>query len=187
MIDLKEVSACLITKESTYPQPIWESILTAGFGEILILTNSDSPYRKYELFTKAKFDLLAYQDDDAICDWKTIVDNYQEGMINVSMDAPKIEQYKNRRMTMGIGWGSLFNREILKVLKKYTDVYGEDELFKRDTEKILTQLVYPQNRIVSSHQDLPSAMAPDRLWRQPQHWNNMDLIEQRCQPLLQNL
>jgi hypothetical protein len=61
---------------------------------------------------------------------------------------------------------------------------GEDELFKRDTEKILTQLVYPQNRFVLPITDLPSAMAEDRLWRQPDHWSNMDTIEIRCASLI---
>ncbi len=182
-IDLRKVSAVLITKEKIYPQEIVDNIDKYPFGQVLILTNSDSPYRKYEMIKKAKFDLIYYQDDDAICNIADLVKNYKEDMINVLMDAPKIEQYKNERMTMGLGWGALFNKSILKELKRYTKVYGKDTLFKRDTEKILTELVYPQNRIVSPHIDLPSAMAEDRLWRQPEHWSNMDLIRQRVSML----
>jgi hypothetical protein len=184
-IDLQQVSCCLNTKEHIYPPQILDHIAQFPFGEVLIRTDSDSPYRKYELLERAKFDMIYYQDDDAICAVDDLVKNYKEGMINILMDAPKIEQYKNYRMTMGLGWGSLFNREILMNLKRYTDIYGEDELFRRDTEKILTHLVYPQNRIVSSHQDLPTAMASDRLWRQPNHWTNMQLIIDRCRSLIQ--
>lgn len=184
MIDLSKVSACFITKENLYPQEILNHISKFPFGEILILTHSDSPYRKYELFEKAKFDLLYYNDDDAICPIQDLVEKSIPDMINVSMDPPKIEQYEDLRMTMGFGWGAIFDRKILKNLEKYTNIYGFDELYKRDTEKILTQLVYPQNRIVSFHQDLPSSMAPDRLWQQPEHWSNMDLIVERCSSVI---
>jgi hypothetical protein len=183
-IDLSKVSCCLITKEDKYPKAIINEICKFNFGEILILTHSDSPFRKYELFKKAKNDLIYYQDDDCIAPIQDLANNYKEDMLNISMDRPKLEQYKDLRMTMGFGWGAIFNRNVLRELKKYTDIYGEDEIFKRDTEKILTQLVYPQNRIESYHQDLPTAMALDRLWQEPIHWSNMKIIEERCAPLL---
>jgi hypothetical protein len=180
-MDLSKTSCCLITKEDVYPREILASLMYYPFGEMLILTHSDSPYRKYELFEKAKHGTLYYQDDDAICNVQDLVDNYKPGVFNILMDPPKIEQYKNRRMTMGFGWGALFERSILHdPLLEYKRLYGEDELLRRDAEKILTHIVYPQNRIASYHQDLPSAMAPDRLWQEPQHWSNMDLIENKC-------
>lgn len=184
MIDVSQVSLCLITKDQTYPKAILDSIQQFPFGEILILTHSDSPYRKYELFEKAKFDTLAYQDDDAICDWNRLIQLSEPGMINVGMKPGHFESYKDLRMTMGLGWGSFFLKTILRNLEKYTDIYGEDELFKRDTEKILTHLVSPQNRIIIQVTDLPSATASDRLWRQPEHWSNMDVIVERCKDLI---
>lgn len=180
MIDLTHVSACLITKEDTYPSEILHDVNRFPFGEILILTHCDSPYRKYELFKKAQYETLYYQDDDAICPIQELSNMSESSMINVAMKPGHFEAYKNRRMTMGLGWGSLFPRHVLKELEKYTAIWGEDDLFKRDTEKLLTHLVYPQNRLILSITDLPSAMAPDRLWRQPHHWANMELIEQRC-------
>lgn len=182
-IDLRKVSCCLNTKEKEYPMAILNHIKQFPFGEVLIATGSDSPYKKYELFAKAKYDLIYYQDDDCIAPINELVQSCKADMINISMDTPKIEQYKNLRMTMGFGWGSIFPKSILKELKRYTDEYGEDELFKRDTEKILTELVYPQNRVVSFHQDLETAMASDRLWREPNHWSNMKLIQERCKSL----
>jgi hypothetical protein len=182
-IDLTKVSCCLNTKENIYPKEILENISRFPFGEILIKTHSDSPYAKYELFNKAKYDLLYYQDDDAICPIKEIVELSKPDMINVAMKESHYNSYLNLRMTMGLGWGSIFPKSVLQSLKKYTDVYGEDELFKRDTEKILTQLNFPQNRLLLPIIDLPSAYAPDRLWRQPEHYPNMDLIEERCKSL----
>src|SRR3990167_1721268 len=183
-IDLSKVSACLMTKDPVYPQQILNEIKKYPFGEVLILVNSDSPYNKYNLFKAAKFDLIYYQDDDAICPIKELRQLSKPDMINVAMKPGHFEQYKNLRMTMGLGWGAIFPKSILKSLKKYTDRYGEDELFKRDTEKILTQLNYPQNRLILPIMDLPSAYAPDRLWRQPTHWSNMTLIEERYASLV---
>ena len=178
--DITRSSACLITKEKTYPEAILREVTKYPFGEILILTHCDSPYKKYELFQKAKYETLYYQDDDAICPIQQVFDLSKIGMINVAMKSGHFEQYKHKRMTMGFGWGSVFPKYVLKELTRYTEKYGEDELFKRDTEKILTQLVFPQNRLILPITDLPSAMAEDRLWRQPNHYTNMDLIDERC-------
>lgn len=184
MIDLSKVSLCLNTKEKEYPKEVLDSVTGLGFGEILILCNSDSPYGKYELFEKAKYPLLAYQDDDAICPWREIIEQSKPNMINLAMAEHHFEVYDRLRMTMGLGWGSIFPKSVLKNLKKYTDKYGEDELFRRDTEKILTELVYPQNRLLLPIQSLPSAMNPDRLSFQPQHYGNMDIIIERCGKLI---
>lgn len=146
----------------------------------MILTNCDSPYRKHELFNKAKFEVIYYQDDDAICPIKELIENYRPDIINVAMKPGHFEQYKNMRLTMGLGWGSLFPKKMLASLQKYTDKYGEDEIFKRETERILTYLNFPQNRLILPIEDLPSAYAEDRLWRQPQHYDNIKIVEERC-------
>lgn len=184
MIDLKEVSCCLITKEIAYPLQILTEISKYTFGEILILTHSDSPYRKYELFNKAKHDYIYYQDDDAICPISEIIALSKPNIINVAMKPEHFQQYSGMRMTMGLGWGCIFPKKMLDSLQKYTDKYGEDDIYKRETERILTYLNYPQNRLVLPIIDLPSAMAPDRLWRQPQHYDNIKIVEERCKILL---
>lgn len=182
-MNLKDISACLITKDPVYPQEIINHVSKFGFGEILILTNCDSPHRKYELFEKAKYDLLYYQDDDAICPIKELVAESKPGILNIAMKTGHIEAYKDKKMTMGMGWGSIFEKSILQSLKRYTHIYGEDELYKRETERILTQLNYPQNRLDLPVIDLPSAYAADRLWRQPQHHENLKIVEERCAKL----
>lgn len=186
MIDLKIVSACLISKDPVYPLKVLQHTAGFPFGEILVLTSCDSPFRKHELFAKTKYDLIYYSDDDAICPIKELAELSNPEMINIAMKQHHFDVYKDRRMSMGLGWGSIFPKSILKALNRYRELYGEDELFKRDTEKILTHLVYPQNRMVLPITDLPSAMNEDRLWRQPNHWTNMELIEQRCQTLIQS-
>jgi hypothetical protein len=182
-IDLTKVSCCLNTKENTYPEIILADIGRYPFGEVLIRTHSDSPYRKHELFQQAKYDFIYYQDDDAICPVRELSELSQPEMLNVAMKTDR-DSYKDRRMTMGLGWGSMFPKSILSDLDKYRNLYGEDALFKRETEKILTYLHWPQNRLILPIIDLPSAGAPDRLYRQSGHYENMLTIEEKCRLLI---
>jgi hypothetical protein len=184
MINLKNVSACLITKDPIYPKVILDQLLQFPFGEILILTNSDSPNRKHDLFKKATYDYIYYQDDDAICPIGDVAKSAETDVITVAMKPSHFEAHKDNRATMGLGWGSIFPKKLLESLKKYTDKYGEDEVYDRETERIFTYLNFPQNRIVLPIIDLPSAYAPDRLWRQPHHVPFKELAESRCATLL---
>lgn len=184
MLDLSNVSACLISKDSIYPKRVLEHTSSFPFGEILVLTHSDSPYRKHELFAKAKFEWLYYSDDDCIAPIEELAKEAEPGLITLAMKPGHFEAYKNTRMTMGIGWGAFFQKKLLKNLDIYTAKYGEDFLFKRDTEKILTALCYPQKRLVMHIEDLPSAMAADRLWREKEHYNYGNLCEARVRELI---
>jgi hypothetical protein len=184
MIDLQKVSLCLLTKEKAYPQEILDNVNKYPFGEVLSGYNSPSPYCKYELFKRAKFDTLAYQDDDAIVPWDKLIEAYKPDIINIGMKQGHFEAYKDNRASMGIGWGAIFPKSMLESLKKYTDKYGFDEIYQRETERILTYLNFPQNRIVLDIVDLPSAWADDRLWRQNIHQDYKQLAEDRCKSLI---
>jgi hypothetical protein len=128
--------------------------------------------------------MLYYQDDDAIVPTEELLQKSKPDMINVGMKQSHFDSYSSWRMTMGLGWGSFFNKSFLASLKKYTDIYGEDPVFKRDTEKLLTHLNFPQNRVVLPIRDLPTAMAPDRISFQPGHYDNMNIIVERCAKLI---
>lgn len=183
-IDLKKVSCVLLTKEHAYPEEVLNNIKQYQWGEVLVGIDSDSPFKKHELFKRAKFETIYYQDDDAIVPIKELLDKSKPGMINVGMKPGHFESYKDSRMTMGLGWGSFFPKVMLTSLKRYTDKYGADEVYKRETERIFTYLNYPQNRITLPIIDLPSAYAPDRLWRQPKHHEFAQLVEERCKSLI---
>lgn len=179
-MDISKTSCCLITKDPTYPKEILNHLLSLPFGEILILTHSDSPHRKHELFKKAKFDYIYYQDDDAICPVLKLFELGKPDIINVAMKQGHFDAYANSKATMGLGWGTIFPKKMLESLKKYTDIYGEDEVFKRETERIFTALNFPQNRLVLPIYDLPSATDGTRLWQQPHHNEFRFIAENRC-------
>ncbi len=184
MIDPSKISACFITKDSVYPKVIIDHISKFPFGEVLILTHSDSPHRKHELFQKAKFDLLYYNDDDAMCPIDQLLELSDPEKINLTTKERHFEAYKDYRTAVGFGWGCIFPKSILGSLKLYTDVYGEDEVYKRETERILMCLNFPQNRLVLPIIDLPSATAPDRLSMQPGHYSYIQTVEDRCKTLI---
>lgn len=186
MIDPQFVSACFITKDAVYPREILINALSIPFGEILILTHSDSPHRKQELFEKAKFDTLFYMDDDCIAPIRELLAQSEPGIINCAMKTGHITAYANSRIAL-LGWGSIFPKSVIKVLDLYRAEYGEDFLYRRETERIMTHLCYPQNRFDLPIVDLPSAMAPDRLSMQPDHWGYIPMVEERCNSIERKL
>lgn len=183
MIDVTQTSCCLITKDSIYPKVILDHISQFPFGEILILTHSDSPFRKHELFAKAKYKTIYYNDDDAICPIVDLLELSQPDIINLAMKEGHFYAHKDNKSSMGLGWGAIFPKALLQSLDKYTKIYGEDEVFKRETERILTYLNFPQNRLILPITDLPSAWREDRLWRQPNHNQFKVIAEERCRKI----
>ncbi len=179
MIDKCKISACFITKNPTYPSQIMEHVVAVGFGEMLVLTNCDSPHRKQELFAKAKYNCLYYQDDDCIAPiWQLLVQS-ELGKINCAMKAHHIEVYANSRIAL-LGWGSIFPKSAIRQLDLYRSRYGEDLLYRRETERIMTWFNYPQNRFDLPIYDLPCAYDADRLSSQPDHYDYIPMVEERC-------
>ncbi len=102
--------------------------------------------------------------------------------ITCAMKLHHLDSYKNTRIAL-LGWGSIFPKSTIKVLDEYRKVYGEDHLFQRESERIMTWLAYPQQRLELPIIDLPSAFAPDRLSMQPGHYDYIPIVEQRCTDL----
>ncbi len=182
MVNLRDVSCCLITKDPRYPEVLLYHVSQFEFGEILILTNCDSPHRKHELFSKAKYDLLYYQDDDAICPIEELAQAADPAIITCAMKTGHLAKYADSRIAL-LGWGSIFSKGKLDVLERYRAKYGADFLYQRETERILTYLNYPQQRLDLFIADLPSHAAPDRLSMQPHHYDYIPEVEARCATL----
>lgn len=184
MISPSEISACFITKEDAYPYTIVPSIFRIPFGELLFLTGCDSPHRKQELFRKAKFEYIYYQDDDCIAPISQLIQAAVPGTINCAMKSGHITAYSKSRIAL-LGWGSVFPKSCIEVLDLYRDRWGEDFLYCRETERIMTFLNYPQNRLDLPIRDLPSAFKADRLSMQPDHYKYIRDVEERCKELVE--
>lgn len=184
-IDPSQTSCCLITKDATYPRNILYWLGDIPFGEILILTHCDSPHRKQELFAKAKHDYLFYCDDDCLAPARDLFLVAEPNAINCAMKPGHLKSYASSRIAL-LGWGSIFPKDTPDCLDLYRAKYGEDDVYRRETERIMTALSpYPQNRMDLPIVDLPSAMAPDRLSMQPGHYDFIPVVEQRCKEILE--
>ncbi len=181
-LDPRYVSACFITKDAVYPKEISDHVMSIGFGECLFLTNCPSPHLKQRLFEKASCDYLYYQDDDCIAPISLLLHWAKPEQITCAMKPHHLESYKNTRIAL-LGWGSLFPKSTIKVLEQYRRVFGEDAVFKRESERIMTYLSFPQERLDFPIVDLPSAYAADRLSMQPDHYSYIPIVEQRCAAL----
>jgi hypothetical protein len=179
MIDPSQTSLCLITKDDVYPREILVNVASVGFGEILILTRCDSPHRKHELFQKAKHEILAYQDDDCLAPWLPLLNAANPGIITCAMKQFHIDKYARSRIAL-LGWGAIIPKNALSVLNYYRADHGEDDVYRRETERIMTWFSYPQLRFPLEIIDLPNATAPDRLSSQPGHYDYIGVVEERC-------
>jgi hypothetical protein len=182
-LDPRHVSACFITKDPIYPREIVDQVMGVGFGEVLILTRCQSPHLKQRLFEKASLDFLYYQDDDCLAPIGQLLEQCRPDVITCAMKPSHLKAYANSRIAL-LGWGSIFQKSTIGVLDQYRAVWGEDALFCRESERIMTSLSYPQRRLDLPIVDLPSALAPDRLSMQPGHYENIAIVEARCSQLL---
>jgi hypothetical protein len=182
-LDPRYVSACFITKDAVYPSAIVNRVMAVGFGEYLFLTNCSSPHVKQSLFAKARYDFLYYQDDDCLAPIHQLLQRAVPSMITCAMKPSHLRAYAQSRIAL-IGWGSVFPKRTIDVLDQYRAVYGEDPLFRRETERIMTYLSFPQCRLELPIEDLPSAYAPDRLSMQPDHYGYIEQVEDRCARLV---
>jgi hypothetical protein len=153
------ITACLITWKRQYNIPkIVENLLRYPFiDEIIIRDNSKCKniinYGRYT--TKTKNNIIYTQDDDCI------VHNIQ-GIYDKFMEDPKritysgIDGYEekikdnifgNKQMCMA-GWGMMFDKSWVKVLDKYISVYGKDDCFYRETDRIFSLLLNRHHNFV---------------------------------------
>jgi hypothetical protein len=181
-LDPRYVSACFITKDPIYPAVIVEQVMAVGFGECLFLTNCSSPHLKQLLFQKAIYDYIYYQDDDCIAPIADLLVAAVPDRITCVMKSSHLVAYRDSRIAL-LGWGSIFPKQTIRVLDQYRAIYGEDTLYRRESERIMTWLSWPQQRLELPIEDLPSAFAPDRLSMQPDHYSYISIVEQRCAAL----
>lgn len=162
---LQDVTAVLITKLPEYPS----EIKIDGFGEVIVKTNSNSVYERYLQAEKASKDIIYFQDDDCIVDYRELFKHY-DGRITNSLWG-RDQFYKDisgGRITL-VGWGAFFPKSMLVSLNKYTDKYGIDKYLLREADRIFTWLNYPHNTIKMPHTNLQSSILSDRLSSDPNH------------------
>jgi hypothetical protein len=159
-----------------------DSLLKWDFiDEIIIKDNNKGDniinYGRYTSAEHAKNEIIYTQDDDCI------VNNLDQVYKKFVEDPSKIchsgtEEYKevipqniygDCQMAMA-GWGSFFKKEWIPVLKKYTEKYGQDRCFYRETDRIFSILLKKHhNFVLGDIMMLDGYKGPEALCMQPDH------------------
>ena len=137
--------------------------------EILIHDNTEDNlklYGRYVTALKARNDTIYVQDDDCIVDVEKLFSHYDGTRLVNGMKAESINYYRGRDSL--VGWGAFFDKAWIKVLDKYIDEYGEDDIFIRECDRIFTSLL-PRRTVAVDVKDFPSATSEDALYKQKKH------------------
>lgn len=191
---MPNVTICLITWKRQYNIPkIIESLLKWSFvGQICLLDNSRGKnyinYGRYLQAEKAEYDLIYTQDDDCIVQnlgdvYNKFIENTEilthSGIPDYERDIPN-NIYGDRQMALA-GWGMFFSRPMIQVLKRYTDKYGEDYCFYRETDRIFSLLLKQHhNFVLGDVINLPGKDDRHALCQQPDHIKYKKLAIERC-------
>lgn len=151
-----KVTACLITwkRQQNLPRII-ESLTKWDFiNEIIIQDNSKGEniinYGRYVSAGKAKNDLIYVQDDDYInhdigklyesVSIKSTHNGFvHSGTADYERDIPN-NIHGSKQMAL-VGWGAIFDKQYIRLLDKYIQIYGKDYCFYRETDRILSILM----------------------------------------------
>jgi len=148
--------------------------------EVLIHTNTEEDnlmdYGRFVVAREAKNDIVFVQDDDYIISnigelYATFDGEHMSNNIHVS----RLNDYGPNSVHSVVGWGAFLKGEWIHLFDKYCEVYGEDNILRREAGRILTVLVNRERNTLpisyfSSVVPFPSSMDSGSLYRQPNHW-----------------
>lgn len=84
---------------------------------------------------------------------------------------------------MMVGWGALVKRGYAhRNFQRYLERFGMDAICRTFADFVVTSLT-PCRAVDLGHRDLPWATAPDRLYQQPGHYKDQEVIRERCRAL----
>jgi len=172
---MKNVTAILITRHATYPK----EIKLEGFGEVIIRTQSPSVFTRYLEAEKAKNDIIYFQDDDAIIDYKELFGHY-DGTLTNTMTEHHYKAYRGSGATL-VGWGCYFPKSMLKVFSRYIEKYGIDAHLLREADRIFTFLNQPHNTQIMTHKDLEQTA--DKMSFEVNHYVSAKQAIEKCRLL----
>lgn len=134
---------------------------SVGFKDIVFAKGKDGVLHRYTEAAKVKTDYIYTQDDDCIItDIPDLIGLYEPGKIITNMKTGHLNTYSEA--TGGkvalVGWGCIFHKDALKNLKKYTDKFPEDDLYRREADRVFTWVNEKRLVIADGHiKDFPSA------------------------------
>ena len=137
-------------------------------------------YGRYVTAKEANNDTIYVQDDDCIIDLTPLYEKYDGTKLINGMKDTHIGMYSGKNSM--VGWGTFFDKSWIKVLDKYINKYGKDDVLIRESDRIFTSLL-PRETIVIEVKDFPSATSIDALYNKPNHWAYKNKALERAREL----
>lgn len=182
-----KVSAIIPVHSRRFNAP--QIMASLPFDEVIFIdTGEDRIWGRYEAMKRAKHDIIYTQDDDIVNQsLDRLVQSFKENPLAISYAVredylPKIEAKTFGKCQLAlVGWGSMFDKELLKVFRKYTDVYGVDDLLIREADRAFTVL---QGRhhfpVVSDLRSLEGETSDQAMSSEANHVQTMSEMVVKC-------
>ena len=188
------VTACLLNWKRPHNMGrIVEHLLNQPFiNEIIIHDNSKGvnikTYGRYVSAQRASNSTIYVQDDDCIVrDIKSLYEAYnglQSSKIVTGGTPGYLEilaknKYKNRQMAMA-GWGMFFEKDWID-FSLYTKMYGKDDCFYREADRIFTLLHGGYHTVLDGDiEHLEGYLGLEAMSSQPDHIKYKEKAIERC-------
>lgn len=140
-------------------------------------------YGRYEAMKWARNPVVYVQDDDCLIDAASVIAAYEPNRLVSNMPKSRWLDYPDSAM---VGWGAVFDRVLpwnaFEHFLNWTivndelgpDIGGED-IFNRCSDVVFSSLT-PRSVIDVGFEHLPWAEGPDRMFKQPGHKDERDLV-----------
>jgi hypothetical protein len=185
-------TAILVTRGNV---PVREIVATIEDAGMWCTTWDNSEHLDFSVFgryiaadTKQGISLIYYfQDDDCVTDPAAIVREWEPGKIvcNMPVSLGHRANYENQLDKL-MGFGSVCERSLIKeTFERYWKYFPIDQVCLREADRIFTGLNAERIKLVDVPvRNLEWATAPDRLYRQPEHYTMTQMARVRVRQVL---
>lgn len=179
----ERVSAVLVTRGDVDLAPILNSL---PVDDVVIWDNSKRQDLKvlgrYAAAYEARHSVIYTQDDDCVLDSAQVIAAYEPGRVVANMPQAKRKEYAAIAPGIALlGWGACFDAASVRVLDRYIERYGRDELLLRECDRVFTAL-NPTTLIDLPVTHLPHAFA-GRMGNETRHLVDLSEIQRRIASL----
>lgn len=176
-----KVSAVIVTRGDVDLKPV---LATIEADQVIVkVSNGCGVWPRYEAMLEAKHQIVYTQDDDAIVDYRRVVECYEHGKVTCNMPIWKRYEYPDGIAL--VGWGAVFDVAApLAAFQQYRRKFEDDAVFRRECDRVVTGL-NPLRLIDVPFRSLAYAKDPNRLAEQPEHGAMLREIRRRIQVVRQ--
>jgi len=164
-------TAVLVTRGDVDLEQILATL--AVFDEVIVWNNAEREnlkcYGRFAGAREARNDLVYVQDDDLMAPVEELFGHYDGGIVaNRKPD----EEWRF------VGAGAFFDRRLLGVFDEYLVAYPLDDDFLRAAD-IVFAYANPYRSVWVGYEDLAWAMAPNRMYWEPDHYSVRERVKAR--------